>query len=53
MAPKNQTLPVATLKTLQNIVKQRGDTNRILKERQKKVPSGEDYRLLEVNLDSK
>lgn len=47
-------IPAAdTLKTLQNVLKRRADANRILKEREKKVLSGEDCRLLEVNLDSK
>lgn len=53
MAPRIQIPATDTLKTLQNVVKRRLDANRILKEREKKAPSGEDYRLLEVNLDSK
>ncbi len=53
MAPTNQILAADTLKTLQKLVKRRGDANRILKERQKKVLSGEDYRLFEDNLGDK
>ena len=53
MAPTIRIPAADTLKVLQNAVKQRLDAKRILKEREKKVLSGEDYRLLEVNLDSK
>jgi hypothetical protein len=53
MAPAIQIPAADTLKTLQDVLKRRADANRILKEREKKVLSGEDYRLLEVNLDSK
>jgi hypothetical protein len=53
MAPTMQIPAADTLKVLQNAVKRRLDAKRILKEREKKVLSGEDYRLLEVNLDSK
>ena len=53
MAPTIQIPAADTLKTLQNVLKRRADGNRILKEREKKVLSGDDYRLLEVKLDSK
>src|SRR6266536_1092751 len=53
MPPTIQIPAADTLKTLQNVLKRRVDANRILKEREKKVLSGEDYRLLEVSLDSK
>ncbi|KAG9244694.1 hypothetical protein BJ878DRAFT_542014 [Calycina marina] len=42
-----------TLRTLRIVVERRLDANRILMEREKKALSGEDYRVLEVNLDSK
>ena len=42
-----------TLKNLQNVFIKRIDTNRILKEREKKALSGEGCRRLEVNLDGK
>lgn len=53
MAPSIQVPAADTLKTLQNVVQRRLNANRILKEREKKALKGEDYRLLEVNLDSK
>jgi len=34
-------------------MKRRLDAHRIIKERAKNVPTGEDYRLMEVKLDSK
>jgi hypothetical protein len=39
--------------TLQNVLKRRIDMSRIIKEREKKMISGEDYRLMEVDLDNK
>jgi hypothetical protein len=42
-----------TINTLQNVLKRRIDTNRILKEREKNMLSGDDYRLMEVNLNNK
>jgi hypothetical protein len=42
-----------TINTLQNVLKRRIDTSRIIKEREKKMLSGEDYRLMEVDLDNK
>ena len=53
MAPTIRIPAEETFKVLQNAVTRRLNANRILKEREKKVPSGEDYRLLEVSLDSK
>ena len=52
MAP---TIPIRaeTLKTIQDVLKRRRDTDRILKERKKKKLSGDDYRLMEVDLDEK
>ncbi|TEY29577.1 hypothetical protein BOTCAL_0938g00030 [Botryotinia calthae] len=38
--------------TLQNVLKQHNDNNKILKEKEKKTLSGEDYRLLRVDLNS-
>ncbi|KAG9232492.1 FluG domain-containing protein [Amylocarpus encephaloides] len=52
MGPTTQTPAADTLKTLQNVQKRRSDVNRILKERQK-VHSGEDFKLLEDNLNNK
>jgi hypothetical protein len=40
-----------TLKTVQSVLKRRKDTNRILREREKKMLKGEDYRLIEVDLN--
>ena len=42
-----------TLRTVQHVLKKRANTNRILKEREKKMLSGKDYRLLEVGLNKK
>jgi hypothetical protein len=53
MAPRIQIPAEATLRTLQNILKRRVDANRILKEREKKLLSGEGYRRLEVDLNNK
>jgi hypothetical protein len=53
MAPRIQIPAEATLRTLQNVLKRRVDANRILKEREKKLLSGEGYRRLEVDLNNK
>jgi hypothetical protein len=47
-----QILAEDTLKTIQNALKKHIDTNGILEEREKKL-SREDYRLIEVDLNSK
>lgn len=52
MAPTIQVPAEHTLKTLQNVLKKRADANRILKEREKKMLSGEGYRRLEVDLNN-
>jgi hypothetical protein len=48
--PRVQVQPEETLRTIQNILKRRYDSNRIMKEREKKMLSGEDYQLIEVDL---
>jgi hypothetical protein len=53
MAPMIQPPSQDTINTLQNVLKRRIDTNRILKEREKNMLSGDDYRLMEVNLNNK
>jgi hypothetical protein len=53
MAPMIPIRAEETLKTIQHVLKRRRDTDRILKEREKKMLSGEDYRLIEVNLNKK
>ena len=53
MAPTVQVPAEDTLKTLQNVLKRRIDNNKILKEREKKILSGEDYRLLRVDLNNR
>ena len=53
MAPTIQ-VPVAhTLNTLQNVLKKRTDANRILKEKDRQMLSGEDYQRMEVGLENK
>lgn len=52
MAPTIQVLVEYTLKALQNILKKRTNTNRILKEREKKVLNGEGYRHIEADLNN-
>jgi hypothetical protein len=50
MAPTIQ-VPVAhTFNILESVLKKRTDANRILKEREKEMPSGEDYDRMEVDL---
>ena len=47
-------MPVArTFNILENVLKKRTDANRILKEREKQMLSGEDYQRIEVGLDNK
>jgi len=53
MAPMIQPPSQDTINTLQNVLKRRIDTNRIIKEREKKELSGEDYRLMEIELNNK
>ena len=46
-------VPVArTFNILENVLKKRTDANRILKQREKQMPSGEDYDRMEVDLDN-
>ena len=52
MAPLIQIPAEDTLKTLQNVLKRRVDGNRILKEREKMMLSGEDYRRMRVDLNN-
>ena len=42
-----------TLKTIENVLKRRRDTKRILKEKERERLSGEDYQLMEVALNQK
>jgi hypothetical protein len=51
MAPIIQSPSQDTINALQNVLKRRIDTNRIIKE--KKMLSGEDYRLMEIELNNK
>jgi hypothetical protein len=53
MAPTIQPPSQDTIKALQNVLKRRIDTNRIIKEREKKMLSGEDYQMIEVVLNNK
>jgi hypothetical protein len=53
MAPAIQVPAARTFNILENVVKKRADANRILKEREKQMPSGEDYDQMEVDLDNK
>ena len=47
-------MPVArTFNILENVLKKRTEANRILKEREKQILSGEDYQQMEVGLDNK
>jgi hypothetical protein len=52
MAPIIQPPSQDTINALQNVLKRRIDTNRIIKEREKKMLSGEDYRLMEIELNN-
>jgi len=42
-----------TLKAMENVLKRRRDTSRILKEKEKQMLSGEDYQHMEVDLNKK
>jgi hypothetical protein len=53
MAPTIQVLVACTFNILKNVLKKRTDINRILKQRKKQMPSGEDYNRMEVDLDNK
>jgi hypothetical protein len=53
MAPAIQVPAARTFNILENVVKKSADANRILKEREKQMPSGEDYDQMEVDLDNK
>jgi hypothetical protein len=53
MAPTIQVPAARTFNILQNVLKKRTVTNRILKERVKQMLSGEDYQQMEVGLDNK
>jgi hypothetical protein len=53
MAPMIQPLSQDTIKALQNVLKRRINTNRIIKEREKKMLSKEDYQMIEVVLNNK
>jgi len=53
MAPTIQPPSQDTIKALQNVLKRRIDTNRIIKEKEKKMLSGEDYQMMEVVLNNK
>lgn len=47
-------VPVArTFNVLENVLKKRTHANRVLKEREKQMPNGEDYDQMEANLDNK
>jgi hypothetical protein len=53
MAPSIQVPAARTFTILENVLKKRTDANRILKEREKQMLSGEDYQRIEVGLDNK
>jgi hypothetical protein len=55
MAPMILIRAEETLKTIENVLKRRRDTSRILKEKEKEkqMLSGEDYQRIEVNLNKK
>jgi hypothetical protein len=53
MAPTIQPLLQDTIKALQNVLKQHINTNRIIKEKEKKMFSREDYQIIEVVLNNK
>ncbi len=53
MAPTIQVPAARTFNILENVLKKRTDANRILKEREKQMLSGEDYQRMEVGLDNK
>jgi hypothetical protein len=51
MAPIIQLPAQDAVSTLQNILKRRIEANRIQKEREKKILSGEDYQLIYIDLN--
>jgi hypothetical protein len=53
MAPTIQVPTAHTFNFLQNVLKKRTNANRILKEREKHILSGEGYQRMEVGLDNK
>jgi len=53
MAPIVQPPAQGTIRTFQNVLKRRIDTNRILKERERTMLSRDDYRMMEINLDNR
>jgi hypothetical protein len=53
MAPTILIRPEETLKAIENVLKRRRDTSRILKEKEKQMLSGEDYQYMEVDLNKK
>ncbi|KAL5331049.1 hypothetical protein ACEPPN_000578 [Leptodophora sp. 'Broadleaf-Isolate-01'] len=52
MAPTIQ-VPAARINILENVLEKRTVANRVLKEREKQMLSGEDYQRMEVRLDNK
>ena len=52
MAPTIQVPVARTFNILENILQKRTDANRILKQKEKQMPSGEDYDRMEVDLDN-
>ena len=53
MAPTIQVPTARTFNILENVLRKRTNANRILKEREKQMLSGEDYQRMEVGLDNK
>ena len=53
MAPAIQIPAEDTLRTLQNVLKRHANAKRIMKEKEKKLLSGEDYRIMRVDLNKK
>ena len=53
MAPVIRIPAEDTLKTFQNVLKKRIDAKRILKEREKKMLSAEEYQMMEVEYNNK
>jgi hypothetical protein len=53
MAPTIQVPAARTFNILENVLKKRTNANRILKEREKEMLSGEGYDRMEVDLDNK
>jgi len=52
MAPVIQIPVEDTLKTLRHVLQESADANRVLKEREKKTLSGEDYGRMKVDYDN-